>query len=522
MANLGNPATGSGGGVTTRNSQYIRAIDDFNLMRHAVEGQRRIKEESTLYLPKPPALVDPGNDPQGIKYAWYKSFAEFPELVSLSLMGIQGLIHRRPPEIELPSQLEYLRETATPDGKSLEDLWVDATREIFLTGRMGLLPEVYKDSVFLCFYGAEFITNWHKIKSGSGNTASLVTLWEPTEEVIDGQDFATQIVDYYRVLRLDDAGQYVEELWKDEVKAASTGEKIESTMLEEYPIVPSRMGANWDFIPFVPINAVNTEFDIGSIPLLPVAQKSLDVYRKRATYNRTLYLKGDPPMLRTGFSPTEAETANTVGGGVVWDAANPEAKASYIEPTGDSIPAQREAIADDFEEARQAVGRLLDDKKQGIESGEALRERRAAQSVTMVGVLTAAAEGFERALKNVTVVMGGDSDKVVFKPNLDFMSAEITAEDVVKFTTAKNQGAPLANETIHGIYRRGGLTDLEFEAEQELIDDEDPTGVVPTAGSLAGLPGQPAPGDEDEDDPEGDDPDREDVIGEGDEGDEDD
>lgn len=495
MATIGNPATGSGGGVATQNKQYTAAVDNYTLQRHAVEGQSRIREEGTTYLMKPPALVDPGNDPLSAKYNFYKSFAEFPELVSLALMGIQGLIHQASPLIELPSQLNYLLERATPDGKSLEDLWVDMTREIFLMGRGGLLPEVYDNSVYLCQYNAESIINWHKIKSGSGNMASLVTLHEPVDEPV-GEGFAVNEVDYYRVLRLDDDGQYVEELYKSEVKILSTGDKsLESELVDQYPISPSRMGVNWDFIPFVPLNAINTEFDIGQIPLGPVAQKALDIYRKSATYHRTLYLKGDPPLIRTGFSKEEAEEANTVGGGVLWDAANPQATAGYVEPTGDSIPHQRTAILDDFAQAEQAIGRLIDDNKQGIESEGALRERRAAKSVTLVGVLNAAAEGFERALRNCTVVMGGNPDDVVFKPNLDFMAAELTADDVLKYAQGKNSGAPLSNRSIHEIFRKGGVTEMAFDDEMEEIADEDPTGLLTNRQEM---PGDEDEGDEDE------------------------
>jgi len=478
---MATPTANGVGGVSTQNRLYQRQRENYELMRDALEGQYRIKEQGTQYLLKPPALAVAGNDPQGAKYAFYKSFAEFPELVSQALFGIQGLIHHRPPVIELPRTLQYLEQQATPDGKTLDELWMDATREVFLMGRFGLLPEVYENQVYLCQYHAESIQNWHKVKTESGMSASLVVLHEPVEEVVTGDGFGVDEVDYYRVLKVED-GQYVEELWRGNDVQASTGtqpEGVDVEMLPSYPIVPSRMGRNWSFIPFVPINAINNEYDPGQIPLLAVAQKALDMYRKSATYHRTLYLKGDPPLLRTGFSPEEAESANTIGGGVTWDAANPEADAKYIEPTGEVISDQRQAIIDDLEQAQRAIGRLVDNKGGGVESGEALRERRAANSVTLVGVLQSVAEGFEKALRNTTVVMGGNPDEVVFKPNLDFMAPELTADDVVKFTTAKNQGAPISLQSLHDTFRRGGVTQIDFDEEMQLIEDEDATFNMP-------------------------------------------
>ena len=81
----------------------------------------------------------------------------------------------------------------------------------------------------------------------------------------------------------------------------------------------------------------------------------------------------------------------------------------------------------------------------------------------------------------------GNHDDVVFKPNLDFMAAELTADDVLKYAQAKNAGAPLSLESIHEVYRRSGITSMTFEDEQAVIEDEDPTGVVPTAGSVEDL-----------------------------------
>ena len=496
------PTSAIGGGVATKHRTFQLKELDFIMMRHANEGQSCVKRQLTRYLPKPPALLDKGIDPKGQKYDFYLSFAEFPELTSQALISIQGLVHKLPPEIELPRQIEYLRDNATPDGKPLDQLWMDVTREVFLMGRAGLLPEVFENTVRLCQYAGDSIINWRKLKEGSGADASLVVLYEPTEEEsTTGDGFASEIIDYFRVLRLTPEG-YVEELWRNQTKIADSTGQVAATqpsqttvMLEQYPIRPQRQGAGWAGIPFVPINAGDIDYDLGPIPLLPVAQKSMDIYRKTATYQRTLYLKGDPPMLRKGFTEEEVESIKTVGGGVIWDASNTDADAMYIEPTGDSIPHQRTSIVDDFEQAQKAAGKLFDDAKGGVESGEALRERRAAQSVTIVGVLQTVADGFERALRNVTEVMGGNPEDVHFRPNLDFMEADLSAADVLQFTQAKNEGAPISRETLHGVFKRGGVTRMEFADEERTIEEEDPE----AAGDVT-LPGidDPAP----EDDPE--------------------
>lgn len=454
----------------------------FRKMRDAIDGRPTIKDAGDRYLPKPPALLSKDVDPDGKKYKFLLSFAEFPEFTQTFLAGIQGLIHRKPPVIELPAKMEYLIESATPDGKSLQKLWEDLTREIFIVGRHGLLPEVYKDEVYLCQYHAESIINWRAFKGASGVKPSLVVLEEMHDETEISNIFDDREIRYYRVLRLDPAsGDYIEELYREENKIASndTAATLEVMPVrltesdQEYPIRPSVMGKKFEGIPFVMVNAINLELEIGPIPLEPIADKALDIYRKSAAYNRALHNKSDPNIIRTGVTVDEGKS-NTLIGGVIWDFANPDATVEYLDLDGSAIPYQRDAIEDSFEEARAAAGRLIDSQSKARESAEALQQRSVSQQVTTVSVINNAAQGLEQALKRIAGVLSVNPDEVKFEANLDFSVPVMTGKDANDLMEAKAKGAPISIPTIHNMFRSGGLTKKTFDEEQEEILQEDP------------------------------------------------
>src|SRR5690606_14162739 len=91
----------------------------------------------------------------------YKSRAEFPDLVALTVRGAVGTILDQAAEIELPSELEPLREKATRDGLTLDALHRRIVTELMTTGRYGVLPGIdAAGGPYLAGYVAESIINW--------------------------------------------------------------------------------------------------------------------------------------------------------------------------------------------------------------------------------------------------------------------------------------------------------------------------------------------------------------------------
>ena len=171
------------------------------------------------------------------------------------------------------------------------------------------------------------------------------------------------------------------------------------------------------------------------------------------------------------------DAPSAVGAGVVLtlkaskDDHPPDAK--YVGPAGTGIAAHREAIQDERENAAAAGARLFDAEKKSAESGDALRIRYAAQTATLTSIAQASAQGLEKALRHIAVMIGARPDEVVVKPNLSFVDAGLTPREAVELVGLWQSGA-LSKQTVYENLQRGEIASAErsYEEEQELITAE--------------------------------------------------
>ncbi len=96
-------------------------------------------------------------------------------------------------------------------------------------------------------------------------------------------------------------------------------------------------------------------------------------------------------------------------------------------------------------------------------------------------IVTAGAKGLKMMLRFAAVWVDADPDEVSVKPNKDFVEDTLIGRDLVEIMTAKHLGAPLSERSVHALMRRKDLTRMEFEDEKDLIEDEDPVPIPPSA-----------------------------------------
>lgn len=486
--------------INTQHPEYKEQLEDWQRCRDAIEGERCVRERIEVYLPPPPgmkgginvasvqqALTATGGSSSN-RYAFYASFAEFPEIVGPTINGIQGLIHAKRPEVVLPGKLDYLLETATGAGDSLWELWEEITREVMSVGRVNLLAEVSQlgdDRLYLCPYVAESLINWRVRPKIQGGLPTLC-VFEESESVDNEKDpYALKEIKRWRELLMTDGG-YAVRLWQ--ANGDGNPEVVLNESGEEFTL-PTLFGQAFGEIPMTPINAVDNDFRFGPIPSVPMVRRALAIFRKTADYHRSLYIKGDPQPVLFGVQPDEKPTE--IGGGSIWCFGSPEGKAQFLDIDGQGIPLMRQAIQDEFERFSAETGRLMDvNDKAGAESGVALSKRHAMQLVTVKSLVINAASGLQQSLKQMARLMGLGPDEIKgieIKPNLDFAEAAMTADELLRLVMACNQGAPLSRQTVHSIARRRGLTDKTFDDEQEEIANQGPSlGMIGAANQAQG------------------------------------
>lgn len=476
--------------INTRHSAYEKQTDDWTVMRDVIEGHRAIRAKITTYLPVPPGLVglsgggsaeaalriNAGSNEQQ-RYVFYSSFAEFPELVAPMVNALQGIVHEKPPTIELPSELEYLTELATPDGNTLLELWERVTRELFSIGRMSLLAEVIDDSVFLCPYVGESLINWFVLPKLIGGGPVLVILEECTDVPKEDDRYSMQEVKTWRELELvaGDPPTYRVRVWESTEGKEPAFIVDEDTDAEGW-IVPQLFGKPFAEVPITVVNAVTRGFEYGNIPLMQPARRCISIFRKSADYNRALYVKGDPQAVLFGVSLEEAPT--TIGGGALWCFPNAEGSASYMDIDGQGIPLMKESIDSQYERIGEEVGRLVSSGDSvSQKSGEAIRRESATQQVTVKSVVINAAAAMEGALRQIGRMHGmapESVDKIVFTANTDFTEPMMTGRELLDYVMAKNQGAPMSDETVHNIMRKHKITEMTYDEEEAALAEEEP------------------------------------------------
>jgi hypothetical protein len=137
--------------LTERHPSFIERSPDWGLMHDSYAGERTVKAAGDRYLPPTAGMVANGYGkvtPTGAvnlgqaAYDAYRKRALYPDAVKKTITGLLGMIHRKPPVIEVPAALQPMVDRATIAGETIEVLWRRITEAQLLDGRCGLLVDI--------------------------------------------------------------------------------------------------------------------------------------------------------------------------------------------------------------------------------------------------------------------------------------------------------------------------------------------------------------------------------------------
>ncbi len=468
--------------ISSRHPQYQKRIDDWDLMHDVHEGERTIKDAGKKYLPVTAGQLADGmneHQPGRAAYNAYLERAVFPNSVKDAVEAMLGVMHHKPPVIELPTVMEPMLKSVTLHGESLEMLLQRINEQQLITGRLGLLLDVPDGSnvgvlPYIAMYQAGAILNWDDGSVGAPvrQTLNLVILDESEEERI--QNFEWEFKRKYRALILGDVeanepgGVYSTGMFTDD------GAGFNSALL----IQPSVGGKTLDEIPFVFINAKDIVPAPDSPPLLGLGQLALTIYRGEADYRQALFMQGQDTLVVIGavtgnVDDEGVETTFRTGANASIELPGGTGNdAKFIGVDSAGLPEMRNALENDYKKASEKSGQLIDSVSREKESGDALRIRVAARTATLNQIVIAGAFGLEQSLKQAARWIGADEDKVKVTPNLDFADDSLDGKTLNEWMTAKALGAPLSLRTIHARMKERELTELDFEEEIAEIEKE--------------------------------------------------
>lgn len=480
-------------GLDSTHPLYADRKEDWVTMRDLYRGERAVKAKGTTYLPATKGMqldgMGAGKIGQEV-YDAYRLRAVFPDYVKDAVEAYIGLLHQKPPTIELPEALEPLRERATLYGEPLELLLRRINEEQLVTGRCGLLldlplnPDPSDPMPYIALYITEAIRNWDDGEVNEGLAQlNLVVLDESSFK--RGADFEWTPVGKYRVLELQ-AGEaagaadsavvngvapvYAQGVFVNDGGGAPSYDpsKVNPPMIR---------GQTLDEIPFVFVNSKDIVPAPDEPPLMGLARLSLAIYRGEADYRQNLFMQGQDTLVVIGERKKRTEDVGVDEGAVRTGSGSmieldEGGDAKYVGVTSEGLSEQRQALENDRKRAETRAGQLIDARSGEKESGEALKTRVAAQTATLNQIAKTGSAALEALLKIAAKWIGADPEKVKVTPNLEFADFEMSGENLVKLMTARTMGAPLSKRSIHALIADKGLTKLDFETETEFVAEE--------------------------------------------------
>ena len=443
--------------VDTINPNYAKVKDSWVRVRDCMDGEDVIKSKQELYLPRPSGMTGEYAD----AYTGYLERAHFPLIVSYALSGALGIVITKLPEFNVPKELEYIIKTATKDGKSLQQLFLDVVIEIFQTGRVPLLVDVVAEKNEFRFvqYKAEEFINWKTAVVADEKNLILGVLKEtkPASDDI----FSHETNDVYRVLSLDAQGKYSSRLF------------TEGQELTEWATIPSYLGKTIDEIPLFLAGSINNSFDMQPIPLISVANCSVQIYRKEADLANSEYLSCNPTLCLVGATNDE-DLPNVVGSSVMIVLPNEQARVFYTQTDTAALKHVAEHIKSLYEEAIRHGVAILDARK-GVEAAESLRIRQSTQSASIYSVYLAAMNAIKEGLLLMSRWSGYNEEEVVLDAPSSLTQGIPDSSILKEVIEGYNQGVVPLN-VIHRYLVYSGLMDqtVGFEDYLTLLEENQP------------------------------------------------
>lgn len=465
--------------VKYQHRDYIKMIDQWERCEDVCDGQSKIHSQGTKYL-------DRLTGQSQAEYLSYLHRTPFYNATWRTLVGLQGMLFRKPPKVEVPPPIATMLEDVTLAGDSLHMLALEVAEECLKLGRVGLfvdypvVPENttaadamlknYRPSIRT--YCAESIINWKTATINNKTILSMVVLKECIEEVKD--EFESVEKEQYRVLDMVEkpVNGVLKHCYRVRVFQIEITNGVEKDVLIGEETWPKINGAYLDTIPFQFISVDNVNWEVDEPPLIDLVDMNISHYKTTADYEHGCHFTGLPTPVISGYAPqldNEGEqTSFSIGSTTAWVFPRPDAKASYLEFTGQGLQALRDNLA--MKEARMAVlgARMLEVQVRGVESANTAAIHRSGEQSMLASVAQSISIGIQKALVVFCKFAGvTDKDSIKFELNRDFFPVPMDALTITALI-AGWQNAAYSYDTLFNKLKDGDIIGRDSTVEREL------------------------------------------------------
>lgn len=464
---------------------YTNKLSQFNKIRDCVSGDEKIKEEGTVYLPKPSGM-------NADAYANYKTRAFFYPVTERTVRGLVGTIFQVPPTFKLPKKLEYLIEDATPEGDSLQHSAREAAEEVVTMGRFGMMVDLPTNGggvPYIAHFRAEDITNWERQFINGKRMLTRVVVRESGSFDYGAND-EHRFLELYLEFNRDDEGNvavdpvYKAKRWtlkfgKDESGGNMTPRKTPSglpnynydSVPDPVELSPTIQGKPLNYIPFFFINTMSVKPTLEKSPLLDLCDANLSHYTIHADYRHCLFMLSQPTPYIIGDLEDD-EVPTKIGASVFWHLPSSVTDVGMLEFTGAGIGAL-EAALDKHEGYMAALGAKLIHRQDVEETAEATKVKTREALSVIENVVLSLGEAYGQALRACAEWMGINPDQVEAIFNTEFVQVMLDSGMLAALVKTWQEGG-ISRSVYHRNLQRGQIIphDRTIEEEEEEIAEE--------------------------------------------------
>lgn len=472
--------------VNKPREDYDKILPKWQRLRDCSKGRDAVLEAGNKYVPELPGADTAQNKA-------YRERGNFYNALSRTVQGLNGAIFQEAPEVKIPETFKAILQDVTLTNVTFESFSTETGKEIFLTGRYGILVDMPVAPVgvapagsaqaknivdmrpYCVGYNAESIINWRTERRGGDNILTMVVLREKAEltpvanEAGKTDLFSAPCVEQFRVVMLNPTGQCIVQLWRQvAAEKAAAGGSYEQIGEDQ---VLMRRGEALTFVPFVFLGALKPSPDLEQPPLIDLADVNLGHWRNSVDYEYGLHLVALPTPWVAGAKGT-GDTKMKMGPSVVWD-LEVQGSAGMLEFTGAGLGAIVVAMEEKKKQMATLGARLLEDAPTTAETASAVKLRHGGETASLKTVAQGLEQGLSQTLQIAVWWLGTNAKpsdtEVVVALNKEYLNIRATPQEIQTALTALQAGE-MSFETWYALLASGGWAREGVDVEQEQKD----------------------------------------------------
>ena len=479
--------------------ELSKLLPQYYLIRDCISGEPTIKGAKALYLPMPNA--EDQSKENKARYDSYLKRAVFYNVTRRTLNGLVGQVFMRDPVVKVPSLLNPVIENASGTGVSLTQQSKKMLSLTLAYSRAGLLvdyPEVPEGGATIAdleagrvrptitTYSPQEIINWRLTERGAEEILSLVVLAESYTFADDG--FEMKNAAQFRVLKLDENGEYVMEVWSEPQPSAWDGSKTPKGNFQLSKVLRPRGadGLPLREIPFSFVGSENNDPQPDNPNLYDLASINVAHYRNSADYEESCFIVGQPTPVLTGL--TEEWVKDVLKGTVAFGS-----RGGIPLPVGGDaklLQATENTMIKEAMEAKErqmvALGAKLVEQKQVQRTAFESKVEATSEGSTLSSTAKNVQAAYVWALKWCAKFVGVPDTAITFELNTDFDIARMTPEERAQ-AIKEWQGGAITFEEMRAVLRKSGTATEEDEQAKTKIAAE--TAAAMALATPANVPG---------------------------------